>query len=59
MLNSYWYAYGYKNKNAALKAIEDSYAIGDICPGEKPFIKRYMTDRGETRYGIKCVSDYS
>lgn len=59
MSNTYWYAYGYKSKIAALTAMENGYADGEICAGEKPFVKRYVTDRGDTRYGIKCVANYS
>ena len=58
MSNTYWYAYGYKSKLAALKAMENGYSDGEISPGEKPFVKRYVTDRGDTRYGIKLVADF-
>jgi len=56
--NTYWYAYGYKSKSAAIEAINNGYADGEICSGEKPFVKKYTTDRGDVRYGIKCVADF-
>lgn len=52
-MNSYWYGTGYKTREAALNALEDMYAEGEVCEGERPVIQSYKNKDGATRYGIK------
>jgi hypothetical protein len=52
-MNSYWYAYGYKTRAAALDALEESYALGEVSEGERPVIDSYKLFDGKTRYGIR------
>jgi hypothetical protein len=53
----YWYAYGYRTQQAALDAIEDMYADGEISPCNAPRVKPYQTTDGATRYGVQLLED--
>jgi hypothetical protein len=48
----YWYAWGYKSRDAALEALDTLYCDGDVSPGELPRIETYRNRDGATRYGI-------
>ena len=50
---SYWYAYGYKTRDAAEIALEIAYNTGDVMPGERPRVEPYKTKDGATRYGVR------
>jgi hypothetical protein len=47
------YAFGYKTREAAERELEDSFASGDITPGERPEIKTYPTLNGGWRWEIE------
>lgn len=51
----YWYAYGYRSQQAALDAVEDMYADGEISPCNDPRVKAYETADGATRYGVQLL----
>ena len=48
----YWYAWGYKSREAALDALDSLYCDGEVSPGELPRIEPYRNPQGVTRYGI-------
>lgn len=46
------YAYGYRTRDAALEALEDSLANGDVTMGEGPEVSSYRTHEGALRWRI-------
>jgi hypothetical protein len=48
----YWYAYGYKSREAALEALDRMFADDEVSPGELPRIETYKNRDGVTRYGV-------
>ena len=51
--DSYWYAFGYKTRDAAEIALEIAYNTGDVLPGERPRVEKYFTRDGAKAYGIR------
>ncbi len=46
------YIYGtYRSQESAEAALEEGFAMGDIVPGEHPFIERRLDRYGERRTG--------
>ena len=52
-MESYWYAFGYKTRDAAEIALEIAYNTGDLLPGERPRVEPYKTRDGAKAYGIR------
>lgn len=48
----FYYATGYKTREAAEMALFDLYADGEVSPSEWPLVERYTAKNGKTRYGI-------
>lgn len=48
-------AYGYKSVEAALDALEDMFAGGEVCEGEHPRISRYTAKNGKVRFSITAL----
>lgn len=46
------YAYGYKTRDAAMLAIEDMFANGEISECDRPEVASYKNREGKTRYRI-------
>lgn len=49
---NYWYATGYKTKDAALLALSDMMPE-EISESEAPNVKSYIARNGKRRYGIE------
>ena len=49
---TYWYATGYKTKDAALLALSDMMPE-EISEAENPKVKPYKARNGKRRYGIE------
>jgi hypothetical protein len=54
----YWFAYGFKSKDAANETLENGFAAGEISPCEHPRIEAYTIGNGaerRTRYGVRVT----